>query len=83
MGSCWDRVNILHSSPYSSVFWICAQNSVDNAAIFYLLLSSACTVSKLCLFCHSALKVIKRVVSNNLGGDTAKTVDLNSPKGIP
>jgi len=29
-GSSWDRVNFLHSSAYSTTFWIPDENSVDN-----------------------------------------------------
>ena len=29
-GFGWDRVNFLHSSWYGAMFWICAENSVDN-----------------------------------------------------
>lgn len=35
------------------------------------------------LFFHSTPKGIKKVVCKNLGADTPRTVDLNSPKGIP
>ena len=42
----WDRVNFLHSSWYGAMFWICAENSVDNSGMFSLLLSSAYTASR-------------------------------------
>lgn len=35
------------------------------------------------LFFHPIPKVIKKVVCNNLGANTPRTVDSNSPKGIP
>lgn len=49
-GPDWDGLNFLHSSPCSAVFCICDQNRVDNTPAFWLLLSSASTVSKLSLF---------------------------------
>jgi len=29
-----DRVNSLHSSWYGVMFWVCAENSVDNTGMF-------------------------------------------------
>ena len=50
MGNCagfgCDRVNLLHSSWYGAMFWICAENSVDSTEMFSLLLSSAYTESR-------------------------------------
>ena len=45
-GFGWHRLNFLHSSWYGAMFWICAGNSVDNAGMFLLLLSSAYTESR-------------------------------------
>ena len=42
----WDRVNFLHNNWYGAVFWICAENSVDNTGMFQLWLSRAYTVSR-------------------------------------
>jgi len=42
-GFDWDGVNFLHSSLYGAMFWISAENSVDNTGMFSLLLSSAYT----------------------------------------
>lgn len=44
-GSDRDEVNFLHRSPYGAVVWICDQNSA-NTPVFWLLLSSTCTVSR-------------------------------------
>lgn len=33
-GSDWTGINFLYSSSYGDVFWICDQNSGDNAAVF-------------------------------------------------
>lgn len=49
-GSDWDGVNFFHSSPQSAVLWICGYSSTDNTAVFWLLLSCACTVSRPPLF---------------------------------
>ena len=40
-GFNWYRVNFLHSSYCGAMFWICAENSIDNTEMFLLLLSSA------------------------------------------
>lgn len=48
-GFGWDGVNFLQSSPYGPVLWICDQNSVDNTPVFWLLLSSDRTASRLSL----------------------------------
>ena len=45
-GFDWGRVNFLRSSWYEAMFWICAENSVDNTGMFSLLLSSAYTESR-------------------------------------
>lgn len=29
-----EKVNFLHSSSYSAMFWICDQNNVDNTGMF-------------------------------------------------
>jgi len=42
-GFGWDRVNFLHTSWYETIFWICAENSVDHTGMFRLLLSSTYT----------------------------------------
>ena len=42
-GFGWRRVNFLYISWCSAVFWICAENSVDNTGMFSLPLSSAYT----------------------------------------
>jgi len=49
----WDRVNFLHSSCYGTMFWILAENSVDNIEMFSLLLSSTYTNSGPVLFLTS------------------------------
>jgi len=41
----WVIVHFLHSTKYGAVFWICAENSVDNTGMFSSLLSSAHTAS--------------------------------------
>ena len=33
-GFGWDRVKFLHSNLYGTMFWICAENSVDNTLMF-------------------------------------------------
>jgi len=45
-GFVWDRVKFLHCSLSGSMFWICADNSVDNTMMFELLLNSAYTASR-------------------------------------
>jgi len=45
-GFNWDRVNFLHRSQHGAMFWICAENSVDNTGKFQILLSGAYTESK-------------------------------------
>ena len=30
----WDRVNFLHRSWYGALFWVCAENSVDDTGMF-------------------------------------------------
>ena len=45
-GFDWNRVNFFHSSYYGTMFWICAENSIDNTGVFSLLLSRAYTQSR-------------------------------------
>lgn len=45
-------VNFLYSSPYGAVFWICDQNRAVGTSMFWLLLNSTCTVSRLSLLLH-------------------------------
>jgi len=52
------------------VFWIWDENNFDNLLMF---LAVAKTFQLLVLACH---------VHEMLGGDTARTADLNWPKGI-
>lgn len=33
-GLAWDGVDILHSRSYSTLFWVCDQNSVDSTPMF-------------------------------------------------
>lgn len=40
-GFAWHRVNLLHNSWDGVVVWVCVENSVDDTAIFLLLLSRA------------------------------------------
>lgn len=35
-----------HSDSYDGVLWICDQNNVGNSTVFYLLLSTFCTVPR-------------------------------------
>lgn len=58
---CWTEVLglsgmelILFLVFYGGVFWICNWNSVDNTPVFWLLLSNACTASRILflLVCH-------------------------------
>lgn len=46
---CLGRVNFLHSSSYSALFWSC-DNSIDNTPMFQLLLNSAYAPSSPFLF---------------------------------
>lgn len=48
----WDGVNFLNSSLYSAALWICSCNGADNTSVFWLSLSSACSVSRLSLPPH-------------------------------
>jgi len=45
-GFGWDRVNFLHSNWYEAMFWICAENSIDNTRMSSSLLSHAYTESR-------------------------------------
>ena len=62
------------------MFWICAENSVDNTGMFLLLLSSAYSV-KAFSASHTIPPVRRLGVHKKLGGDTAGTADPNWPKG--
>ena len=42
----WERVNTLYSSWYGTMFWICAENSIDDTERFLLLQSSAYAESR-------------------------------------
>lgn len=33
-GYGWDKVNILHSSSCSALFWICVKDSTENTVMF-------------------------------------------------
>ena len=61
------------------MFWICAENSVDNMGMFPLLLSSAYTKSRPFLLLTPPARRLG--VHKKLGGDTAGTADPNCPKG--
>ena len=80
-GPGWDGVNFLHNSPYGAVFSIWDQTSAGNTTGFWLLLSSACTTSRLSSFLTLLLPGGRQEVGKRLGGDTAGTVDHNRPKG--
>lgn len=45
----WNGVNFPHSSPYSTVLYICSSNGVDNTPMLWLLLNSANTAPRLSL----------------------------------
>jgi len=49
-GSSWDRVDLLHSSPYGAKLCICDQTRADSTPVFWLSLGSARTESRLSLF---------------------------------
>ena len=78
-GFGWERVNGLHSSWSGALLWICAENSVGNTGMFWLLLSSAHTVRA-----FSAPQTTPPVcglgVHKKLGGDTAQTAEPSWPK---
>lgn len=46
----WDRAHFPHSSLYGALFYISAENSIDNIEMVSLLLSSTCTASRDFLF---------------------------------
>lgn len=77
-GFHWDRVNFLHSSQHGVIFWICAENSVDNPEIFLLLPSSVWTSSR--PFLLLTLTSSKEAGGHKeLWGDTGGTADPDSP----
>lgn len=41
LGFSWNRFDFLHSIWYGAMFWLQEKNSVNNALMFQLLLSSA------------------------------------------
>lgn len=45
--SCWDAVSFLHTSLCGAGLCICGINSTEKTAMFWLLLSSDCTASRL------------------------------------
>lgn len=47
--SGWDGINFPYSSPHSGKLYICSWSKVDKMAMFWLLVSSACTAVKLSL----------------------------------
>ena len=57
-----------------AMVWICTGNSVDNAGMFLLLLSSAYTVKALSAP-HPTPPASRLGVHKKLGGDTAGTAD--------
>jgi len=63
------------------MFWICAENSVDNIGMFLLLLSRAYTESRPFLLLTPPARRLG--VHKKLGGDTARTADPSWPKGCP
>ena len=71
--------SFLHGSWYGTMFWVCAENSVDNTGMFSLLLSSAYTESR--PFLLPTPPASRLGVHKELGGDTAGTADPNCPKG--
>lgn len=51
IGHGWDSVHIFfHRNPHGAVIWICDYSSLGNTPVCWLLPSSACTASELCLF---------------------------------
>lgn len=44
-----DSVKFLYRSFYDAMFWICDENSVDNTEMYWLFLSSVCTMLRLFL----------------------------------
>lgn len=59
------------------MFWICAENGVDNTEMFSLLLNRSCTVSRPFLLLVISLTARRLGVHKELGGDTAGTADPN------
>jgi len=70
----WNGVNFLHSSSYAVVFYIYDQNSVNNTAVFQLLLNNAC-IAAIKAVSRSAPTASRLRVGKRLGGDTAGTAD--------
>ena len=66
---CWDAANFLHSSWYGAMFWICAENSVDNTERFLLLLSRVYAETRPFLFLTPPASRLG--VHKKSGGDTA------------
>jgi len=79
-GSDRDGLNFLHSSQQGAAFWICVWNSVDNTQVFRLLLSSACTASKL-YFAPLCPPLSRLGMDKNLGRHKAGTANTSWPKG--
>lgn len=77
-GSGGDWGNFLHSSPYgAALLWICGKNSAGNTPVLWLLLSIACTASRLHFSSTLPAPATRPGVSKKLGEDT---VGQNSPK---
>jgi len=57
------------------MFWICAENSVNNTGMFLLLLSSAYAPSRFFSASHTIPPASRLGMHKKLGGDTARTAD--------
>lgn len=66
-GFDWSRFSILHRSYYWTMFWIWAENSVENCGMSWILLSSAETESRLFFSSSTALTVTRLGVHKKLG----------------
>lgn len=70
-GSGSDWGNFLHSSPYgAALLWICGKNSAGNTPVLWLLLSIACTASRLHFSSTMPAPATRPGVSKKLGEDT-------------
>jgi len=59
------------------MFWICAENNVDNTGVFSILLSSASTESRPFLLLTLPQQQVGLRVYKKLGRDKAGTADPN------
>jgi len=71
----WGSVNFLHSSHYGAMFWICAENSVDNTGMFFVIAERCLDRIKAFSAPHHALAASGLGVHRKVGGGTAGTAD--------